>query len=75
MNKFKIDTYNVIMDILLAELRGHFESTNIGPLKDLSLLLSRRIQEVQNNPHIVPYDAFDALCTMNTQIDKNALLT
>jgi len=42
------------MDIYLAELRGHFESTNIGPLKDLSLLSSRRIQKVQNNPHIVP---------------------
>jgi len=47
------------MDILLAELSGRFESTNIGPLKDLSLLSSRRIREVQNNPHIVPCNAFD----------------
>ncbi|XP_060881326.1 uncharacterized protein LOC132952868 [Metopolophium dirhodum] len=75
MKKFKIDTYNIIIDILLAELSGRFESTNIGPLKDLSLLSSRRIREVQNNPHIVPCDAFDALCTMYTQIDKNTLLT
>ncbi|XP_050066295.1 uncharacterized protein LOC126555414 [Aphis gossypii] len=75
MKKFKIDTYNVIMDILLTELSGRFESTNIGPLKDLSLLSSRRIREVQTNPHIVPCDAFDALCSMYTLIDKNALLT
>ncbi|XP_025414846.1 uncharacterized protein LOC112686666 [Sipha flava] len=75
MKKFRIDTYNVIMDILLAELSGHFESTNIGPLKDLSLLSFRRIREVQNNPHIVPCDTFDALCTMYSQIDKNSLLT
>jgi hypothetical protein len=63
------------MDILLAELSGRFESTNIGPLKDLSLLSFRRIREVQNNSHIVPCDAFDALCTIYSQIDKNSLLT
>jgi len=63
------------MDILLADLSGRFESTNIGPLKDLSLLSSRRIREFQNNPHNVHCDAFDDLCTMYTKINKNALLT
>lgn len=62
------------MDITLSELSGRFEITNIGPLKDLSLLSSRRIREVQKNPTSIPNDSFEALCTMYTQIERNALL-
>lgn len=59
----------------MSELSERFETTNIGWLRDLSLLSSRRIREVQKNLHNVPCDAFEALCSIYTQVDRNALLT
>lgn len=71
IKKLKVETYNCIIDISLSE---RFK-TNIRPLKDLSLLSSRRVWEVQKNLYIVPCDTFEALCSMYTQVDRDALLT
>lgn len=60
--KFEIETYNMVMDRTLFELSERFKSTNIGPLRDLSLLSVRRIEEINKNPKCLPQDAFSKLC-------------
>jgi len=52
----------MVMDRTLFELSERFKSTNIGPLRDLSLLSVRRIEEINKNPKCLPQDAFTKLC-------------
>jgi len=73
--KFEVETYNVVIDKILNELSDRFETTNIGPLKDIALLSYRRIQEVHNDPTILPKDSFIELCKVYSKINRDYLLS
>jgi len=75
LKKFEVQTFNSVIDITLSQLKNRFDSTNIGSLKDLSLLSRRRIQEINKNPNALPQDSFEKLCLMYTTIDRDVLIT
>jgi len=66
--KFEVETYNTVIDMTLKELSDWFETTNIGPFKDIALLSYRRIQEVHNDPTMLPKDSFIKLCEVYSKI-------
>jgi len=75
LKKFEVQTFNSVIDITLSQLKTRFDSTNIGALKDMSLLSRRRIQEINRNPNSLPHDSFEKLCLMHTMIDRDILIT
>jgi len=64
LKKFEVLTLNFVIDITLSQLKNRFDSTIIGPLKDMSLLSRRRIQDINRNPNALPQDFFEKLCLM-----------
>ncbi|XP_060856753.1 uncharacterized protein LOC132934470 [Metopolophium dirhodum] len=75
LKKFEVETFNSVIDITLSQLKNRFDSTNIGPLKDMSLLSRRRIREIKRNPNALPQDSFEKLCSMYTMMDRDILIT
>jgi len=73
--KFEVETYNAVIDMTLNELSDRFETTNIGPLKDIALLSYRRIQEVHNDPTMLPKDSFIELCEVYSKINRDCLIS
>lgn len=75
VKKFEVETYNAIIDVTLNELNDRFETTNIGPLKDIALLSIRRIQEVCNDPTVLPKDSFIEFCRIYSKINRDFLVS
>jgi len=48
--KFEVESYNAVIDMTLIELSDRFETTNIGPLRDIAFFSSFRIIEMNNDP-------------------------
>ncbi|CAI6360972.1 unnamed protein product [Macrosiphum euphorbiae] len=75
IKKFEVETYNAVIDMTLNELSDRFETTNIGPLKDIALLSYRRIQELHNDPTMLPKDSFIELCEVYSKINRDCLIS
>lgn len=72
--KFEIQTFNVVIDLKLSQLEDRFSSSNIGPLKDLSLLSRRKVQEISKTSSTLPQNAFEKLCLMNSKMNQQMLV-
>lgn len=70
IQKFKIDTYFVALDIIQTQISQRFTDKTIEVMKDFALLSSKRIKELKKNPKSIPIDAFKAVCLVYNTLIK-----
>lgn len=74
LDKFKIDTYFVCMDVINSYLSEYFNILTVGIFKDIALFCKRRILEVKKNPSSLPEDCFSTFCEVYEKfIDQTTL--
>lgn len=74
LDKFKVDTYFVCMDVINSYLSEYFNTLTVGIFKDIALLCKRRILDIKRNPSSLPEDCFSTLCEVYEKfIDQNTL--
>jgi len=63
IQSYKINTYFVILDIILAELKTRFNDNYVNVAKDLSLLTPKCVLSMMKKTNI-PTDAFISICNI-----------
>lgn len=61
LNLFKVNTYIIIIDIIMTQIKECFNEGSTPLLKDFSLFQRRRIKEIAEDNLSMPLDAFDGL--------------
>jgi len=64
LKKFKIDTFFLVIDLIITQTNNRFTDNNLEVLKDLALLSIKRINEIKINPDNIPKDAFKSVCSV-----------
>jgi len=70
IQKFKVDTYFVALDIIKTQISQRFTDKTIEVMKDFALLSTKRIKELKKNPKNIPIDAFKAVCLVYNTLLK-----
>ncbi|XP_060855359.1 zinc finger MYM-type protein 1-like [Metopolophium dirhodum] len=64
LKKFKIDTFFLVLDLIITQINNRFTDNNLEVLKDLALLSIKIINEIKINPDNIPKDAFKSVCSV-----------
>lgn len=70
IQKFKIDTFFVALDIIKIQINQRFTDKTIEVMKDFALLSIKRIKEFKKNPKSIPIDAFKAVSLVYSTLLK-----
>jgi hypothetical protein len=72
---FKINTVLPALDHVNNEINKRFNPNHIGILKDISLFLLKKIEEIMKMPILLSVDSFIKLCNNYKIVDLNCLCT